>query len=76
MTDIQQILFKKNDENQTTGYPITKGECIEDLDGNSDFKQVKDDTNKLKEDLNNYLHIDSDNIFDPSKVTKNKYVSS
>lgn len=30
----------------------------------------------LKEDLGDYLHIDSDNIFDTSKVTKNKYVNS
>ena len=30
----------------------------------------------LKGDLVDYLHIDSDNIFDPSKVTKNKYVNS
>lgn len=30
----------------------------------------------LKKDIVDYLHIDSDNIFDPSKVTKNKYVNS
>lgn len=36
----------------------------------------KEKISSLTEDIADYLHIDSDNIFDPSKVTKNKYVNS
>ncbi len=39
-------------------------------------EKVGEDVRQLKEDIADYLHIDSDNIFDPSKVTKNKYVNS
>lgn len=31
---------------------------------------------QLKEDISDYLYIDSDNIFDASKATKNKYINS
>ena len=42
----------------------------------ADAKVVGDSIGSLKEDIADYLHIDSDNILDPSKVTKNKYVNS
>ncbi len=42
----------------------------------ADAKATGDAVGQLKEDVANYLHINSDNIFDPSKVTKNKYINS
>ena len=41
-----------------------------------DYTALQKDVGELKGDLRDYLHVDSDNIFDPSKVTKNKYVNS
>lgn len=45
-------------------------------DSMAQISENKEAVSKLKEDIVDYLHIDSDNIFDPSKVTKNKYVNS
>lgn len=42
----------------------------------TDYTAMMKQINSLKEDIVDYLHIDSDNIFDPSKVTKNKYINS
>lgn len=52
-----------------TGPQGPKGDTYDD-------SEVRADISELKHDIVDYLHIDSDNIFDPSKVTKNKFVNS
>ena len=66
-----QILAKKSNTNGDTEWIDPPSVEIPE-----DYPQIREDVSQLKEDIVDYLHIDSDNIFDPSKVTKNKYVNS
>lgn len=49
----------------------TAGEAVRKQIGN-----LTEDLGNTKDDLRNYLHVDSDNIFNASKATKNKYINS
>lgn len=57
MADSIKVKFKKN--NNIATYPVTIGECIENLEGNADYKAVKDDVAVLKAKTSN---ISNDNV--------------
>lgn len=62
----EKIIFKSN-EGQVAGYPVTKGDCIEEIDKNDKFKSLN---NKIV-DLNNTFYKNlqlSKDLFDIGEI--------